>query len=68
LGKASLPLMNSAQAWTALGIFAVALGLIIALVLRLVDAKIKIVITRLDQIDSRLQRLSEHVFHQEGTQ
>jgi hypothetical protein len=44
-------LMNSAQAWTALGIFAVALGLIITLVLQLIDAKIEIVITRLDQID-----------------
>jgi hypothetical protein len=43
--------MNSAQAWTALGIFAVALGLIITLVLQLIDAKIEIVITRLDQID-----------------
>jgi division protein CdvB (Snf7/Vps24/ESCRT-III family) len=56
LGKV---LMNSAQAWTALGIFAAALALIITLVLQLIDAKIKIVITRLDQIDSRLQRLSE---------
>jgi hypothetical protein len=59
--------MNSAQAWTALGIFAVALGLIISLVLRLIDAKIEIVITRLDQIDDDLQRLYERVF-QEGTQ
>jgi hypothetical protein len=68
LGKV---LMNSAQAWTALGIFAAALGLIIALVLQLIDAKIEIVITRLDQIDSDLQRLYERVFHQEdqeGTQ
>jgi hypothetical protein len=64
-------LMNSAQAWTALGIFAAAFGLIIALVLQLIDAKIEIVITRLDQIDSDLQRLYERVFHQEdqeGTQ
>jgi hypothetical protein len=54
--------VSSAQAWTALGIFAVALGLIITLVLRLIGAKIEIIIIRLDQIDSRLQRLSERVF------
>jgi hypothetical protein len=59
--------MTSAQVWTALGIFAAALGLIIVLVLQLIDAKIEIVIIRLDQIDNRLQRLSERVF-QEGTQ
>ena len=58
--------MSGAQTWAALGVFAAALGAIVTLVLRLIDAKIDglraELLARFDALERDLQRLYEHAF------
>jgi hypothetical protein len=58
--------VSDAQVWTVIGAFVATLAAIVALVLRLIDAKIDglraELVARFDALDRDLQRLYDHTF------